>query len=44
MGTVTDPFTDQREEIRAPVAGFLIGGAEPQVVMAGYALFHLGIE
>jgi predicted deacylase len=44
LGTATDPLTDQREEIRAPAAGFLIGAAAPQVVMMGYALFHLGVR
>lgn len=44
LGTVTDPITHQREEIRAPADGQVIGMAVPQVVLVGYALFHLGTE
>lgn len=44
LGTVTDPITHQREEIRAPVNGQVIGMAVPQVVLVGYGLFHLGTD
>lgn len=42
LGTVTDPITDEVEVIRAPRDGLLIGMALPQVVLTGYALFHIG--
>jgi predicted deacylase len=41
LGTVTDPVTNQRFEIRAPVAGILVGSAHPRVVLPGFALFHI---
>ncbi len=42
LGTVTDPITETTEVIRAPQDGLLIGMAVPQVVLTGYALFHIG--
>lgn len=42
LGTVTDPITGTVEVIRAPRDGLLIGMALPQVVLTGYALFHIG--
>jgi uncharacterized protein len=42
LGTVTDPITDDVELIRSPRDGLLIGMALPQVVLTGYALFHVG--
>ena len=44
LGTVTDFQTDVVHEITAPAAGEVIGMAIPQVVLSGYALFHLGTE
>jgi len=44
LGTVTDPITHEREEIRAPADGQIIGMAVPQVVLVGYGLFHLGSQ
>ena len=44
LGTVTDPQTDTAHEIRAPAGGAVIGMAAPQVVLSGYALFHLGLD
>lgn len=44
LGTVTDPITHAREEIRAPADGQIIGMAVPQVVLVGYGLFHLGTD
>jgi predicted deacylase len=41
LGVVTDPVTSERFEIHAPVTGILIGMAFPQVVLPGYALFHI---
>lgn len=42
LGTVTDPITEATDTIRAPVDGIIVGMAVPQVVLAGYALFHIG--
>jgi predicted deacylase len=42
LGTVTDPITEETDTIRAPVDGIIVGMAVPQVVLAGYALFHIG--
>jgi predicted deacylase len=44
LGTVTDPVSNKRTEIRAPVAGRIIGMAVPQVVIPGFAMFHIGLE
>jgi predicted deacylase len=43
LGVITDPISDEREEILAPVDGKIIGMAVPQVVLPGYGLFHLGL-
>ncbi|MGH0035443.1 MAG: succinylglutamate desuccinylase/aspartoacylase family protein [Myxococcota bacterium] len=42
LGTVTDPFTNDRVEIVSPFAGRVIGRALDQVVIPGFALYHLG--
>jgi predicted deacylase len=42
LGTVTDPITDAVEVVRAQRDGLLIGMAVPQVVLTGFALFHIG--
>lgn len=44
LGTVTDPITNMKQEIKAPSAGRVIGMALNQFVMPGYAAFHLGVE
>lgn len=44
LGTVTDPITNIRSEVVAPVKGRVIGMAFNQVVMPGFAAFHLGID
>jgi len=41
LGTVFDPLSNQRSKIRAPVNGRVIGVAIDQLVMPGYAAFHL---
>jgi hypothetical protein len=43
LGSVTDPLTDARAEIVAPMAGRILGMALPQVVLPGFATFHLGL-
>jgi len=42
LGTVTDPVTDYRYEVRANRTGIVIGAALPQVVLSGYGVFHVG--
>jgi predicted deacylase len=44
LAEVSDPFSSRRSEIVAPVAGRVIGMALGQVVIPGFALFHIGIE
>jgi predicted deacylase len=44
LGTVTDPITNERQPIRASVPGRLVGMAIPQVVLPGFAVFHIGME
>lgn len=43
LGHVTDPVTNERVTVEAPVDGRIIGMALPQVVIPGFATFHLGI-
>jgi hypothetical protein len=42
LGTVTDPITNDRSVVHAPWEGRLIGLAANQVVIPGFAAFHLG--
>lgn len=42
LATITDPLSDGVYEIRADADGTVVGMALPQVVLSGYALFHLG--
>ncbi|MCP4333801.1 MAG: succinylglutamate desuccinylase/aspartoacylase family protein [Gammaproteobacteria bacterium] len=44
LGTITDPMSNQRTEIYSPYAGRIIGLARNQVVMPGFAAFHVGIQ
>jgi predicted deacylase len=44
LGTVTDPVTNESKRVEAPMRGRIIGMAVPQVVIPGYAAFHLGID
>ena len=44
LGTVTDPVTNLMTEVIAPDAGRVLGMALNQVVLPGYAAFHIGIE
>ncbi len=43
LGTITDPMNNASNEIRSPYAGRIIGMARNQVVMPGFAAFHVGI-
>lgn len=44
LGFVTDPITNQRTEVISPVNGNIIGMAINQVVIPGFAAYHIGIE
>ena len=44
LGTVTDPVSNERSEIRATVTGRVIGMAVSQVVIPGFAAFHIGVD
>ncbi|MEM7611463.1 MAG: succinylglutamate desuccinylase/aspartoacylase family protein [Pseudomonadota bacterium] len=44
LGRVTDPITNETVGIYAPMSGRIIGMARNQVVMPGFAAFHLGIR
>ena len=44
LGTITDPMSNARTELYSPYAGRIIGMARNQVVMPGFAAFHVGIE
>jgi predicted deacylase len=43
LGTVTDPVSNERTVITAPYDGRVIGMAINQVVIPGFAAFHLGL-
>ncbi len=44
LGIVIDPLSSERAVVRAPQRGRVIGKAVDQVVIPGYAAFHIGIE
>ncbi|MEO1204482.1 MAG: succinylglutamate desuccinylase/aspartoacylase family protein, partial [Pseudomonadota bacterium] len=44
LGTITDPMSNARVELRSPYSGRIIGMARNQVVMPGFAAFHVGIQ
>jgi predicted deacylase len=44
LGTITDPMSNQSTQLYSPYAGRIIGMARNQVVMPGFAAFHVGIE
>jgi hypothetical protein len=44
LGTVTDPITNNRVRLEAPVAGRILGMALNQVVIPGFAAYRIGIE
>jgi len=41
LGTVSDPFGENEQEIVAPKAGHVIGGMEKPLVNEGDALYHI---
>ena len=44
LGTITDPMNNARTDLRSPYSGRIIGMARNQVVMPGFAAFHVGIQ
>jgi predicted deacylase len=44
LGTITDPMSNVSVELHAPYSGRIIGMARNQVVMPGFAAFHVGIQ
>jgi len=44
LGKVIDPVSNVERYILAPVPGRVIGMAQNQAVLPGYAAFHLGTE
>jgi predicted deacylase len=44
LGTITDPMSNASTELRSPYSGRIIGMARNQVVMPGFAAFHVGIQ
>ncbi len=43
LGTVTDPVSNERTRLIAPVPGRILGMAVSQVVIPGFAAFHIGV-
>ena len=44
LGTITDPMNNASAAIYSPFTGRIIGMARNQVVMPGFAAFHVGIQ
>jgi predicted deacylase len=44
LGTVSDPLSDEVEAVISPISGRLLGMAVDQVVMPGFATYHLGFD
>ncbi len=44
LGTVTDPITNARSEVVSPYRGRILGMALDQVVLPGFAAYHIGIQ
>ncbi len=44
LGTITDPISNDSSRVYSPYSGRVIGMARNQVVMPGFAAFHLGIQ
>ena len=44
LGTITDPMNNASSRLYSPFAGRIIGMARNQVVMPGFAAFHVGIQ
>ncbi len=44
LGTITDPMNNASTRLYSPSSGRIIGMARNQVVMPGFAAFHVGIQ
>ena len=44
LGTITDPMNNASTSLYSPFSGRIIGMAHNQVVMPGFAAFHVGIQ
>jgi len=44
LGTITDPMNNASTQLYSPFSGRIIGMARNQVVMPGFAAFHVGIQ
>lgn len=44
LGTITDPITNARSDIISPYQGRILGMALDQVVLPGFAAYHIGIQ
>jgi len=44
LGTITDPMSNASTKLYSPHSGRIIGMARNQVVMPGFAAFHIGIQ
>jgi predicted deacylase len=44
VGTITDPFGEFKEKIKAPATGFIVGLNNNPVMNAGDALMHIGVD
>jgi predicted deacylase len=44
LGTITDPMNNASTSLYSPFSGRIIGMARNQVVMPGFAAFHVGIQ
>ncbi len=44
LGTITDPMNNASTRLYSPFSGRIIGMARNQVVMPGFAAFHIGIQ
>jgi predicted deacylase len=44
LGTITDPMSNASAQLRSPFSGRIIGMARNQVVMPGFAAFHVGMQ
>jgi len=44
LGTITDPMNNANSKLYSPHAGRILGMARNQVVMPGFAAFHIGIQ
>lgn len=44
LGAITDPITNNKKDVHAEFAGKIIGMAMDQVVLPGYAIYHVGMD